>query len=111
MPGVSVSEQQVSNRTGQHLTQDKRAAEIECTHTVFPSALKMSTSDDPSSPGPGPATPLTPPHGGLDADGGPIVLAGQYLTRCIDPFLSVDVLVVTAQQQADGVANPAARYM
>ena len=111
MSGVSVFEQPVLNKTGQHLTQVKRTAEIECTHTVFPSALQMSTSDDPPSPGPGPATPLTPPHGGLDADGGPIVLAGQYLTQCVDPFLSVDVLVVTAQQQADGVANPAARFM
>ena len=109
MSGVSVFEQWMSNKTGQHLTQVKRTAEIECTHTVFSSALKMSTSDDP--PTPGPATPLTPPHGGLDAEGGPIVLAGQYLTRCIDPFLSVDVLVVIAQQQADiGGAN-AAPYM
>jgi hypothetical protein len=67
----------------------------------------MSTSDDPPSPGP------VPPAGqpGIDAEGGPLVLAGQYLTRCVDPFISVDVLVVTAQQQDDIECAHSALYM
>jgi hypothetical protein len=42
---------------------------------------------------------------------GPFVLCGQYLTRCVNPFLSVDVLVAVAQQETNSGSADQETYM
>lgn len=59
----------------------------------------MSNPDEPT---PSPTDTLPPsPGSALDVDAGPVVLCGQYLTRCVNPFLSVEVLLFVAQEQLD----------
>ncbi|KAF8264671.1 hypothetical protein EI94DRAFT_1805484 [Lactarius quietus] len=70
-------------------------------HTPSPSspALNMFSSDDPPSP--------TVQGSNSDVEGGPVVLCGQYLMRCVNPFLSVNVLIAIAQQEtSEGSPEP-----
>ncbi|KAF8261666.1 hypothetical protein EI94DRAFT_1705351 [Lactarius quietus] len=86
---------------GYSQTQSKGPPKLAQVHTPSPSspALNMFSSDDPPSP--------TVQGSNSDVEGGPVVLCGQYLTQCVNLFLSVDVLIAIAQQEtSEGSPEP-----
>ena len=78
--------------------------------SVSPLQSKMSNPYE-LTPSPSDTLPPSPSGGALDPDAGPVVVCGQYLTRCVNPFLSVDVLIAVAQEQMDMGSEDQGLYM
>ena len=68
----------------------------------------MSNTDEVP---PSPTLPPSPSGGAPDPEAGPVVLCGQYLTRCVNPFLTMAVLTAVGQEQKNIQIEDSGLYM